>query len=222
MDERESNLKLYWVLFLAGLIPFLLNGFINSKIQSIPILYWSFEILIWTIVPVVVFYLAVKYASFRFSEIGINTNIFGRKSTFLVLAFCLIFPPITYVIYGLSINYSLSVFPGGALFSYFDVIPKEGITRFIVILYFALSAGIVEELYYRGFIYKISQFYASPKLFYLTVSPVFFSMVHWENGVANIVATYIFGVILAIIFLSMKNLWPLITGHIFTDYVWFS
>lgn len=222
MKDRESIKRLYWTLFAIGVIPFLLNGYINSLIHSISWLYWSFEILIWTLIPFTIFYIATKKGNLKAADIGINTTIMGRRSLFLVVVFCLVFPPLDYVIYKLCLGYSSSIFSGGYVFSYFSVIPESGLSRFLVIWYFALTAGIVEELYYRGFLYKISQFYSQPNVVYLAISPLVFSLVHWEGGIANVVATYVFGVILAIVFIVMKNVWPLIMGHVFIDYVWFS
>ncbi|MCP4769644.1 MAG: CPBP family intramembrane metalloprotease [Gammaproteobacteria bacterium] len=48
-----------------------------------------------------------------------------------------------------------------------------------------------------------------------------FSLVHWEDGLANLASTYIFGVFMAIAYLGLRNLWPLVIGHIFIDLVWF-
>lgn len=222
MEEKESNKRLYWILISIGVIPFLLNGYINSLIYTNPWLYWSFEILIWTLVPSMIFYFAIKKGNLKAADIGLSTNIMGRNSLFLVIAFCILFPPIEFFIYKLCLAYSTEIFTRGHVFSYFSVIPESGISRFMVIWYFALSAGIVEELYYRGLLYKISQFYSYPNLIYLTISPLIFSLIHWENGAANVAATYVFGVILAIVFIVIKNIWPLIMGHIFTDYVWFN
>ncbi len=222
MEDEPSNKRLYWTLFTIGVIPFLFNGYINSKIHTTPWLYWSFEILIWTLVPLAIFYIANKKGNLIAADIGISTRIIGRSSLFLVVIFCLVFAPLDYSIYRLFLGLSSNYFDGGYVFSYFSVIPESGLSRILVIWYFALTAGIVEELYYRGFLYKISQFYSHPNVIYLFISPLIFSLVHWESGLANVAATYVFGVILALVFIALKNIWPLIVGHVFTDYLWFN
>ena len=52
---------------------------------------------------------------------------------------------------------------------------------------------------------------------FLLVSPLLFNLVHWEDRFANLASTYIFGVFMAIAYLGLRNLWPLVPGHIFTD-----
>jgi len=70
--------------------------------------------------------------------------------------------------------------------------------------------------------YRVSQLFSKPTLIYIAVSPLLFALVHWEGGTANVIAAYIFGLGAVGVFMYMKNIWPLIIGHIYTDYVWFS
>jgi len=38
---------------------------------------------------------------------------------------------------------------------------------------------------------------------------------------AEVLATYVVGVVAASLFVIIRNLWPLIIGHTLTDLVWF-
>jgi membrane protease YdiL (CAAX protease family) len=53
-------------------------------------------------------------------------------------------------------------------------------------------------------------------------TPIVFALPHWEGGLHNVLATYVCALFFALLFLITKNLWPLIVGHIYTDYVWFN
>jgi membrane protease YdiL (CAAX protease family) len=54
---------------------------------------------------------------------------------------------------------------------------------------------------------------------YLLVSPILFAAIHWESGWANTGAAYVYGLFAAVAYLAMRNIWPLIVGHFYTDYV---
>ena len=53
------------------------------------------------------------------------------------------------------------------------------------------------------------------------MSPLVFSLVHWESGIANLAAAWVVGLLAAAALLLLKNLWPLIAGHVFTDLLWY-
>ncbi len=174
------------------------------------------------LIPIVIFTIAAKRGKLKFASIGINTKIFGKKNLLVLIIICIIFSPIDYWIYYKTYYYFRSIFPPDSIFTYHSVIPSHEALRILVAIYFALSAGIVEELYFRGLIYKISGYYTTPTIIYILASSTLFSLVHWEGGISNVLSTFVFGFIAAMIFLWVKNLWPLIIGHIYTDYVWFS
>lgn len=111
------------------------------------------------------------------------------------------------------------------LFSYGQIVP-EGIWRLPVVLYLALTAGIVEEVMYRGlpwFVISNIGTGATYKLIYVLLSSIVFSAVHWEQGLAGLTASFIFGLIAALTYLKLKNLWPLIFAHSLIDiyYFWY-
>ena len=88
-------------------------------------------------------------------------------------------------------------------------------------VYFALTAGIVEELYFRGLLLKACSYTAYAVPLYLAASPILFALIHWESGAASTASCYVFGMFYAVTFVVIRNLWPLIVGHVYTDFVWF-
>ena len=213
---------LFPLLIGVGIFPFMINGYINSLIADMPILYWGFELFSWVVLPTFIFGIAIKYGGLDFNSLGLNGKIFGKRNLPLLIIVCIILCPLDYWLYHEIYNYFRAVFPSTPVFSYQSVIPSVGLWSIVIPIYFSLSAGIVEELYFRGFMLKTSSLFAYPMLSYLILSPLLFSLAHWEGGVANMLATYIFGVLAALAFLWLKNLWPLIIAHVYTDFMWFS
>jgi len=219
--QATAQRNLYLVLFGIGIFPFLINGYVNSVIFRTPSLYWSFELLTWIVMPIIVFMLAALNGGLRFVEIGLHGNVFGNRNYYLLALLCIAFGPLDLFIYEHALALFRAAFPGKPFFSYQAVIPDHGVLRVMVALYFGLTAGIVEEMYFRGLFFKISGFFARPLAVYLIFSPALFALIHWEGALSNVLATYVVGVFTAIAFVVLRNLWPLIVGHIYTDFVWF-
>jgi membrane protease YdiL (CAAX protease family) len=214
--DAVARRKLYLGCAAAGIFPYLVNGYVNSKIAAWPALYWSFEVVCWIVIPAAVFAFLAR-RGLRAADLGLHTRIFGRDSVGLVVLACLVLCPIDAVGYAKVYGYFRTILPDEGMFKYQSVMPEDGAARALAALYFALSAGIVEELYFRGLLFKAL---ASTPL-YLVLSPLLFAAIHWESGPANAAGAYVFGLFSAAVFVAIRNLWPLIAGHIFTDYIWF-
>lgn len=212
----------YLLLCLAGVFPFFINGPINAIIYHNPYLYWGFELSIWVVAPLLILLAVSRTAGFRLTDLGFHACMMNYRNAAMVFILCLAFAPICYWLYASTFGLFYSLFPEGGFFQYQSVIPADGLPRLAVILYFALSAGLVEEFLFRGLLYRAAQDFTRPTLFYLLVSPLLFSLVHWESGIANLFATYVFGIFMAVSYLGFRNLWPLIAGHVYTDLIWFS
>jgi membrane protease YdiL (CAAX protease family) len=209
------------LLALCGIAPFMINGLVNSIIPQNTLLYWCFELLTWVVIPSTVLYLVTRTPGFQFSDLGYHGTICGQRKTGLLLLACVLFAPLCYWVYSTSYDYFIELFPAGESFDYDAVVSASGIFYFAVVVYFGLSAGLVEEFLFRGLLYRAFSGFPSSTVLFLVVSPLLFGLVHWEDGLANLASTYIVGVFMAIAYLGFRNLWPLVIGHIFTDLVWF-
>ena len=207
--------------FLLGIFPFMINGWINANIyQNVPI-YWAFELFCWIFLPVVIFSYLFKYQDIKWADLGLHDKINGLKNQELLALLCLLLFFIDYPIYKLSLGFANSLIQSQAVFSYQLIQPRVILLKILSVIYFAMTAGIVEELYYRGLLHKIAQSFRRSKMLYLIASPALFALSHWEQGAQNIVATGMFGFLSCLFYLKFKNLWPLIIGHIATDFFWF-
>jgi len=209
------------LLALCGITPFMINGLVNSVIYDNALLYWGFELLTWIVIPSIILYRVTRTPGFRFSDLGYHTAIRGRHNPGLVLLVCVLFAPLCYGVYAGSYALFSDLFPGPGFFNYESIVPESGILYLAVVIYFGLSAGLVEEFLFRGLLYHAFSGLKYSLALFLLVSPLLFSLVHWEDGLANLASTYVFGVFMAIAYLGFRNLWPLMLGHIFTDLLWF-
>lgn len=210
-----------FILVVLAISPLMINGYINAHIYQNPLLYWLFELFSWVGVPLVVWFIARQHLGITANDIGITNTIFEQKSIFLILLFSAILAPTIFLVYKQSYLFFEGLFSFEPLFEYETMIPQSGILKFIIALYFSISAGLVEE-FYRALVHKLSTYYAHPQSIFVILSPIIFALPHWEDGMGNLCATYVVGLFLALIFLVSKNLIPLILGHIYTDMLWFN
>ena len=218
-----ANSKALIYAFLLGVFPFLVNGWINAKIHTNLTLFWGFELFSWVVLPCIIFGYLFKFQHLSWDDLGLHCKINHKKNLGLLFFLCLLAVLFTYPIDKIFTRIAVA-FVGyiPPYFYYQSMQPNILLLKWLSTIYFALSAGIVEELYYRGLFYKIVESTSNPKLLYLLLSPVFFAIAHWEQGADGVLANYIFGVLASLFYLKFKNLWPLIFGHVITDYVWFS
>ena len=209
------------VLALCGIAPFMVNGLVNSVIAHNALLYWGFEMLTWIIIPSTILYLVLRTPGVQLSELGYHGSFRGQAGIGRVLLACAVFAPLCYGVYYYSYDFFSSLFPGQGFFQYDSIVPESGFFYYLVIIYFALSAGLVEEFLFRGLLYRAFSGFKHSLGLFLVISPILFSLVHWEDGIANLASTYIVGIFMTIAYLGFRNLWPLVIGHVFTDLVWF-
>ena len=108
-----------------------------------------------------------------------------------------------------------------ATFYYKDTVPA-GWLHYPVVFYYGLTAGIVEEIFFRGLplLYLREKFgQAIPRTSYVIVTAIAFGLIHWENGLHEVIATTVFGAGAAVLYLQVRNLWPLIAAHALID-IW--
>lgn len=213
------NLKLGWALFLIGVTPFWLNGFVNPYIYQDFATYWIIELTIWILLPIVIFSALSKHTNLYLYNLGMNSKIIGVESIWAIVLGCFFLSPLIYMIYTWLYSYFQAVYPSQPFFSYHQVLPENPLSRTLTAFYFAITAGIVEELYFRGLLFKLVEQLKYGSIVFVGLSPILFAAIHWENGLSNVLATFTFGILSALLFLALKNLWPLIIGHGFTDFI---
>lgn len=88
--------------------------------------------------------------------------------------------------------------------------------------YVALTAGITEEIIYRGFlIFAIAYLFPTLSIWaVILISSLLFGLAHTYQGVTTgVLRTTLFGVIFSILYIAIGSILPLIILHILIDYI---
>ncbi len=216
------------LLFVIGILPFELNGIYNRFILDSPFIFWSLEMIFMALLPLAIFIYCIKSKIVTTAEIGFRFKIYekydNKINSIILLSLILFTTFLLYYGYGYFYKLAIHIFPIDYLneyYAFYDMIPEDGFLKFIAITYFALTAGFVEEFYYRGLFFNVFSEGKYKYLLYILISSLIFSSVHWESGVRNLFATFLFGVITCSIYVKTKNLWPLVVGHFCLDFILF-
>ncbi len=216
------------LLFLFGILPFLVNGIYNPLIADERLLFWLLEVFAWVVVPCAIILAGILGGVFSLREAGMDLRVGDsadrEKNALYLLILFMAVPPVLYIAYSYFYDLSEMLFPvnfGEVDFDYESMIPKEPHIRLLVSVYLSITAGIVEEFYYRGILYTVFTDLKRSTVEYVIISSLIFSSVHWEGGVQNLFATFIFGIVCSVIYVRIKNIWPLALGHFVVDYILF-
>lgn len=213
------------LIVLVGILPLELNGLYNGSLSQMFGWYWLVEICTWILLPALLLWLGFKNEWFTWSDLGLHSKIAGRLHPWLFLG-CLI--PLAWVVMKTDLIFNFwahVLFPnnyGQVNFGYVDVVPAYGVGRYLAIAHLGLTAGIVEEIYFRGIMRLIF-----PKGFwggisFIVLSSVLFASIHWEGGIRSLAECFLFGFLSSVLYTALGNLWPLIMGHAWADMIWFS
>jgi len=205
--------------FLFGMV----NGIYNSELANYPVLFWVVDVVGWVILPALILLYIYKYYGIGLHDYGLVkiTNSYQRRemtnwtvlATFMLGIYYFAFSWLAWKI----------IVVDTPVFAYKDMVPG-GDARFFTIFYLAITAAIFEEIFFRGLIWRLvytSNINGNKSYVYIVISSLLFSLVHWENGLPEVLATLVYGVVACILFLRLRNLYPLIVAHFFIDVVIF-
>jgi membrane protease YdiL (CAAX protease family) len=214
-------------LLLVGMLPYWLNGFYNPLLKDRPAAFWTAEIITWIVMPVVVVALGLRAGLYTRSDIGLHTRVAGRRSDVLLLVAVVAAVPLLYTLDRWAVATAVGLWEtnyGAAGFQVAEVLPPPGPTtghlRLLAVMHFVLTAGFVEEIYYRGMMSRLFPDGWMGTMLYVPVSSLVFASVHWEGGVQTMFEALTFGLAAGAIFRGTRNLWPLIAAHAVIDYGW--
>jgi uncharacterized protein len=87
--------------------------------------------------------------------------------------------------------------------------------------YVSWTAGITEEIIYRGFlIFALTQLFPVLSIWpVLILSSLLFGLAHTYQGFLNVIKTSLFGMFFAILYIGLDSIVPLMILHFLIDYV---
>jgi membrane protease YdiL (CAAX protease family) len=204
-----------------------LNGFYLGDAQRASVsLFWILDLTQYVFVPLLSFWALWRFAGVRPDAYGL-ARLAGDKTSFsgLILWAVVLF---VFTVGDGAARFLATFVPivwGGSGFSYSNAIPTNPEGALAALAYICFSAAMVEEIVYRGLplVYLSSRSAPSALNFlYPVISATAFSIIHWENGSYELVATFVLGLVLAALYARVKNLWPFIFGHTVADILAFT
>lgn len=208
------------------IVPFFVFGMINGIYNKVlsensPWLFWTADFLGWIVLPSMILFYIYRYYGIGLHDYGLvklNTAYKRREmlnwtliSTFILSIYYFAFGWLAWRFIDTPAN----------VFSYGAMVP-QGNARYFTIVYFALTAAVFEEIFFRGLIWRLvysSAIKFNKSIVYVIISSLLFGLVHWENGLPEVISTTIFGVVACILYLRLRNLLPLMIAHFFIDMV---
>jgi len=209
-----------WLLAAPFLLINLLDGF-NKPVLAYDVrVYWAYDVTKWVLLPAVTLFAMRVWCHVRAADFGLH----GPDQRWSAKALT----GLTVLGIALSMSYFLfdalgeRLYPDSEGFNIDEVMPTGGAVRWLVVAYLAGSAGLVEEFFYRGVLREL----IAPEgagigraSVYVVVSSVLFALSHFEGGAVAIFASGLYGVVVALFALRVRNLVPVIVGHFTIDLI---
>jgi membrane protease YdiL (CAAX protease family) len=107
-------------------------------------------------------------------------------------------------------------FPGvlPQVISYSGHIPKAPPASVVTIVYLAVTAGFVEEYFFRGLLNPlVCKYLGNSVAVFVVVSSLSFAAIHWGGGLANVIGSLPFGVFLALVYVRTGDIRVRVLAH---------
>jgi len=210
MQKRVAILLSAYVLFVyikGGILPYL-SG----------LAFWSFDFFAFVLLPAFLFFVVGKGVWPTFAETSAQKS--SGKLDWGPLIFWSVMSWIAmFAVFGVfsKIGERLAVahpefLP--RLHQYREHLPSNQPLRYVAIFYFALTAGVVEELFSRAYFKKFVDFWLGGSRFiFVCFSALVFGFGHWPSGLPTVVGALAVGVLTASLYLACRDIRPLMLAH---------
>lgn len=207
---------------IGALITLLIgDGFFKHSLPSYSLaLFWAFDFLEFVLLPSAALFLLYRNFQVKPSQYGLK-GVAENESWGHFVGLLVFLALILDLIYYVTLTISWGIFQPETSSPFYSSLVPKGVLHFPVALYFALTAGVTEEVFFRGLplLFLRERFSASfPKSGYVLGSAVLFAAGHWENGPHEVVGTFFYGVLSGILYLRLRDLWPFICAHALVDF----
>jgi membrane protease YdiL (CAAX protease family) len=109
-------------------------------------------------------------------------------------------------------------------FGYSLLVPESFLPKIGVVLYLSATAALVEEAVFRGlpwFYFSMVRPNRKPITLYILSTSFLFSAIHCEQGPQGMIAVFSLGIVSALLYVKIQNLWPFVIGHFIMDVISF-
>lgn len=198
---------------------FIFDGFFRGPLHAFsPPLFWLFDLLKFVVVPAAcLIWLARAFQVFP-SQYGLR-RIAHNESWWRFLGLTIVLAVGLSLVYRVALFLAWAIPTPWAITASYSTIAPDGPLRIAAVGYFSLTAGLVEEIFFRALPLLFLQRRFSvrvPTTLYVVSTALLFGAAHWENGAHEIFANVAFGVVASLLYLKLRDLWPLIGAHALT------
>jgi uncharacterized protein len=216
-DDRKKAL----LAFAALSWPFYLNDFylifLSGRPRAVGLL-WILDVIFYTLVPCIT--LAVLYKKGRLDFLKPALAL-PKKEALLATVLCAVaLACLTHYVFTLGLDKVLMAW-GCCRQCQGYPLPPGALAALLVTIYAPLSAGILEEVIFRGVLIDLLKKYTARPFILIVASAAIFAAIHWCGGSGKLAATFLTGLIPAAIYLRTGSLWLPMLWHILHDAVVF-
>lgn len=140
------------------------------------------------------------------TSVGIGTSIWWKS-----LLWGLVLGAVCFLVAGVLVL--ITHYTGGSAAEAFSKLPLWLVTLIVV------RAGVVEELFYRGYAIERLQALGLNRYVAAAVPLLIFSVGHWTGGLANIIIALVLGAIFSGFYLWRRDLVANMIGHFLVDFI---
>lgn len=188
--------------------------------------FWIADVICFVLIPAALYFWIARtenpYPTFQTPAQSSPGTDFGAllfQTVILLMALWILYPISSYLGYQVHLAYPDVL---TSTLNYDAKVPKMGVAKIFAALFMGVTAGVVEEFFFRGLVYKLLRTYVShSKWLFILVSTVVFAGAHWAGGAGHIAAVSVFGFGMAVAFLCTKDIRPLMAAHGIWDAVYF-
>lgn len=227
MSKGRAACACAWLAVCIVYVVQALDGLYKIELARNPFWFWMHDVALWVIVAPLAMWGVLRLTHISSRELGFISSIRGTRSwphAFALASAAMISLPIAYWI--------ANVTPVERLFAFIptveaidgQVMPMPPL-KWGVVGYMAITAGIIEEFFYRALPYALlvaPRPTALRKWMYVLATSLVFGLVHWEQNAHFVGVAFVFGMVAATWYLRVANVYPLMVGHTATSALWLS
>jgi len=175
------------------------------------------------IIVIVTMVSPITFSSLGFSWPSLNTSIFGKWISYILLAL--------FVGYLFAIVYHFVAMKTSQAFRdkvanelenmpYQELLPESNQEKKLW-GYVSLTAGVTEEIIYRGFLLLVLTTLVpdASEWLYIVIAGIVFGLAHTYQGLSGFIRTTLIGICFSMLYLILGSLFPLMIFHFLIDFV---
>lgn len=220
LNAQQQRCLLYAIT--PVVVVWLVNGFYLAALAKIGIaLFWAVDMIQWIGLPLVLLIFLAKRASIRPKHYGLGVGALRWQKPVVGTVAVFVTTGLTFL-WTRHWTWLLLGYPSG-YFSFPELYPG-GIAGTAVWVYSAVTAGIVESIFFIGLPWLLyhNALNKPSRIAFAILSGLVFALAHWEQGPHAVIYAFLFALIACFWFFRLGTLWPVAAGHALVDLVAFA